>query len=84
MFSAVCKKLTDEREKYDAEPEIYKDDLTTDSDDWALIPIIEKMLNAPTDCAEPPTEYYKKLSEDLQKVRDAVFSVMLLVTLQMD
>ncbi|XP_020150868.1 uncharacterized protein [Aegilops tauschii subsp. strangulata] len=68
LFSAVCKKLRDEREKYDAEPEKYKDELTTDSEDWTLIPIIEKMLNAPTDCAESPAEYYSKLTKDLQTV----------------
>ena len=84
MFSAVCEKLRDEREKYKAKPEKYKDELTTDSEDWILISIIEKRLNAPTDCAAPPAEYYRELTEELQTVRDAVFSVMLLVTLQMD
>lgn len=67
LFGAVCKKLKDEREKYKDEPEKYKDELTTDSEDWSLILRIEEMLNAPPDCDEP-TEYYKKLSQELQTV----------------
>ncbi|XP_037482029.1 uncharacterized protein LOC119360535 [Triticum dicoccoides] len=74
LFSAVCEKLRDEREKYEAKPEKYKDELTTDSKDWTLIPIIEKRLNAPTDCAEPPAEYYRELTEELQAVTKRIIA----------
>ncbi|XP_037475647.1 nuclear pore complex protein NUP214-like isoform X2 [Triticum dicoccoides] len=74
LFSAVCEKLRDEREKYKAKPEKYKDELTTDSEDWTLISIIEKRLNAPTDCAEPPAEYYRELTEELQTVTKRIIA----------